>query len=691
MAGYGWTIDPSGVNLNLADGTTFVLLEQDAPAPASQAAYLTGPDIEGGLPQFTSHDNRTITLRVRATAATDAALATVLTGLQAAVAKLHAEGGVLRFTSPAGDTGDFTVHDASVTTALDRRLMTIRRAEVTLTFTCGPYAVGPEVDLGDNTETTLPYLAFTEASLAGDVPGVGRLVIDNDQSSTTQRDLMLGLRSRYNDAGANAALFYEAESRASLGGTSLTTESGASGGGTNVMQFTRLTPAWQAFLSTNAASGGAAHTHVGRYRVIARVLRHPSAAGALGFRWTWAVGGAWRNPVVNDAVYLTFDESISGDLLPQRWYDIDLGIVTIPPAIVGTQSWEGRLEARSSVDATLERAVCDCYWLVPVDECAGNASASLLVPSPSAYSAWDGFDQGSGNLAGQAAPIGGTWAGSGDTDDFVCIGSGASLVRRTAVSDSAYRWNRVPVTMTDCASVALVKRSAYDASAPGPGPMARHTTTNNDGYFLSALQGSAGGVVQLILSKRVSGSISNIGMRTLAAGSGLDVTAWTWLGVAVFSDGWIAVGAEPLTTELTDMTFPTVRFWVYDADAATGGANASGAPGIFDHWPGSGACTREVARLAAWAPSADLVCGNAGSVHVRSDGVVRTTSGAAAPVTWRGDLLRVPPAGPAARTTQILVKMSRGHRISPRIVDDPAIDDLSARLYYQPRYLQLPD
>ena len=39
--------------------------------------------------------------------------------------------------------------------------------------------------MGDNTETTLPVLVFTETGILGDVPGLGRLVIDDDRAVTS--------------------------------------------------------------------------------------------------------------------------------------------------------------------------------------------------------------------------------------------------------------------------------------------------------------------------------------------------------------------------------------------------------------------------------------------------------------------------------------------------------------------------
>ena len=107
-------------------------------------------------------------------------------------------------------------------------------------MTCKPLGRGPEVDLGDNTETTLPWLVFTEASVPGTWPGRGRLVIDND-SSTAQAWVIWGIQSRYYSAAASAALAWQAESLTALSG-SATNAGPAGASGASVMRNTASRP-----------------------------------------------------------------------------------------------------------------------------------------------------------------------------------------------------------------------------------------------------------------------------------------------------------------------------------------------------------------------------------------------------------------------------------------------------------------
>jgi hypothetical protein len=83
----------------------------------------------------------------------------------------------------------------------------------------------------------------------------------------------------------------------------------------------------------------------------------------------------------------------------------------------------------------------------------------------------------------------------------------------------------------------------------------------------------------------------------------------------------------------------------------------------------------------------DPVQASAG-LSVRWNGVA--SQGSSGSTDWfnspnfRGDRLRLPPAGAEGRTCEVIVKMSRG---VPLTEADSATDDLSARLYVTPRYL----
>ena len=87
--------------------------------------------------------------------------------------------------------------------------------------------------------------------------------------------------------------------------------------------------------------------------------------------------------------------------------------MTLQKVTAGTQRWEGRILAKSTVSG--DDIDMDWLMLFPVDEGYGEVSAVARIVTPTAFSARDEFDQAAGNLTGKTAPVGGNWAGAGDT------------------------------------------------------------------------------------------------------------------------------------------------------------------------------------------------------------------------------------------------------------------------------------
>jgi hypothetical protein len=56
-----------------------------------------------------------------------------------------------------------------------------------------------------------------------------------------------------------------------------------------------------------------------------------------------------------------------------------------------------------------------------------------------------------------------------------------------------------------------------------------------------------------------------------------------------------------------------------------------------------------------------------------------------------GRYLKIPPAGPEARSARLLVKAVRGPEVQHRVWVDDGIDDISATLYATPRGLVVPE
>lgn len=94
-------------------------------------------------------------------------------------------------------------------------------------------------------------------------------------------------------------------------------------------------------------------------------------------------------------------------------------------------------------------------------------------------------------------------------------------------------------------------------------------------------------------------------------------------------------------------------------------------------------------NLAAWAPSADAVLYASRSAQLTTDGIFRQdTSGTAyGPVTPIGDLPRLPVSGLENRKVELYLKDTRGDLDQ---LPDSGIDDMSARVFYRPCWLNTP-
>ena len=88
-------------------------------------------------------------------------------------------------------------------------------------------------------------------------------------------------------------------------------------------------------------------------------------------------------------------------------------------------------------------------------------------------------------------------------------------------------------------------------------------------------------------------------------------------------------------------------------------------------------------------PQSDAVTFASRSTQLTTDGHYRLDSGGTAygPVSIQtGDLPRLPVAGLEGRTTQVFLKASRGDFDQ---LPDAGIDDISARVYYRPCWLNV--
>jgi hypothetical protein len=190
----------------------------------------------------------------------------------------------------------------------------------------------------------------------------------------------------------------------------------------------------------------------------------------------------------------------------------------------------------------------------------------------------------------------------------------------------------------------------------------------------------------LVVRKRVAGTVT-----TIATSSNQLVSPSTTYTIAVSAD---ASGNFVASLKLGSTTLKSLSGT--DSVLATAATLASGKGGMYDEYTAaSPAVTRtydnfELESYSTSDAKNDAAIFASQSCEIRNDGVVREDSGG---TVWNdvsryeGDFLQVPATGRDARTVRFTLKAAR---YGPSIGADSGIDDISARLSYQPRGLTIP-
>jgi hypothetical protein len=545
-------------------------------------------------------------------------------------------------------------------------------------------------------ETTLPALIFSVPAghPKGDVPALGRLTV-NEAQAVDQWWVTWGSETNdlytHTDSTGSGALFYEAETRTALGGSATAVGTAASGAGSNVMRYTPTT-SFVSMLSTQATGGGAHLTHVGSFRVYARMEISTLAQSVpVTVALEWGYGDFKRFTRNAETELLHTDAS--------TWRLLDLGIVIIPKTLIGSQRWEGRIIAKTeTVGNVLD---VDYLMLVPVDIASGVASAVAQAGTATSVLARDDFVQAAGNLTGKTAPVGGNWVGAGDAapdwtvGTLVFSGADAHAAGRqvsSGATDTANtgRWCTLDINQAGVyVSADLLIRSSTGSLLAGTvaqtGLIARYADTNNWLGFFVVIPDPATASPYLALIKRVAGTLTTIATQGLGfGGSGLNIPLT--FALSVDSTGkmfaYAGIVSAPLTLLLS----------AQDTALATAGALASGDVGIYSEvsaYP-LGSMTHLADNLQASPITSDAAMFASQSLEIRHNGVIREDSGG---TTWQqvssyeGDFLRVPVTGREGRSIRYIVKACRN---DPASGPDSGIDDISATLAVTPRYLSVP-
>ena len=533
-----WTIDPAseatGTALDIDDRTTYTVTAQDFPSPDPQPQYAVPVDADGQVVTASQYRNRTVTVTVRVDASGASAIQAAINALESKCAKLTRDavtgstgiGGTLQYTTPKGSTIFFDVCSAKCDAAVGSwRFAQSRKPEVTLTFEARPFARGTASQLSDHAETTLPWLTFTEASITGDVPALGSLVVDDDQGQS-QAWVTWGLRSKNYDTALTAQLAYQAEGLTPLGGGAATASSLSGYSGTGYILANSLATAQQAVLSTQMttaaltsvtgtastdtftktshgltngtrvtvgtfASSFAGPTSGGTYYVVAAATNTFQLAATVGgsavdithdgtltvtpqthltHTSVYHVYARVQQPSANTGTVTVAFQWALGDF---RSPTLNTA-ATLPTGNRG--SWElvdlgvvtiptgtSQWEGRILAGASVpgEDVAIDHVVLIPC-ECSGVASSlPQLYATPTAYIARDEFQQSAGATTGKTLPTGGTWSGAGDTDDFA-MDTTSHYAARTAVSDAnGYYSGRFLTASTPTPSEVVVQSTVY--------------------------------------------------------------------------------------------------------------------------------------------------------------------------------------------------------------------------------------
>ena len=614
----------------------------------------------GQIPFVARIPNRIITVPLLLGAAGRASFASCRRQLQAKVALFQRKGGSLR----RGNGLYADIMSASLKMP-DRYGHLGVESDVILTLEALPDFYGDEIELDLITETSAAEIAAVlqldaaDAVIEGDYAARVRIVVSDDEGES-RNGLLWGLRSRHYDDADTAALAYEAEDLTPLDAATIATVTGASGGASNnVVRHPDLSTSWTPVLSTEIDADGHM-THTGSYRVWARAYSTSSTPPKL--RLVWDVGDL-LHPSENARATIP---------AASNFYLIDVGEVRLDEVGVGTHRWQGVIQAQGAAGG--ENISIDKVWLQPLDESAGTLYAPVNSDvGLAAYTARDEFNQSAGALTGKTASVGGTWTGDGDTNDF-SVETTFKTAQRTALLDNSV--GRIALSGVSAMAGQVVqvdvKASARPTVTLRQGCVARGIDEDNHVY-------AALGTDLFEVAYWVAGNTTPLG--TVAFVQAPD--AWYTVRLMVEASGvwhaWIfRRGAVPGSPAL----------WGFDAALATGGALATGKPGMLDgYFDNVPAIVRNYDNFAAWVPTPDAVLHADQSAELSTRGIVREDStgaayGPASHVT--GDLPRLPVSGLEDRPVELFVLATRGDLDQ---VADSGIDDIRAQVFYRPCWL----
>jgi hypothetical protein len=281
--------------------------------------------------------------------------------LQQKVALLQREGGVLLRQREGGAPLYADIMDATLTLPDVYGENAGVEPNVILKLSCLPDFYGDEVELTAVEQAgqvvSILEQGGTTAVIAGDFPARTRIVV-TDKSGQNQKGLLWGFRVTQYNSASTGLLVYDAKDMTAINSAS-NVGNGESYSGTVVALGTARPNVWHPLLSTDLVAGAAHLTHLGSYRVWARVF-----TGATSMRLAWSSGGATA-PIYNDAQ----------QVIANGWYMLDLGEIRLdePPTASTEHWWRGYLQLYGPGNGCF----VDRIWFQPISDGGGKLRATV--------------------------------------------------------------------------------------------------------------------------------------------------------------------------------------------------------------------------------------------------------------------------------------------------------------------------
>lgn len=721
--------------LDLNDQTTWHGESITIAPPSKRLQHLAAADAESDvLAEAASYELRqvTLTLRYVASGATVDTALTAITDLSSRLQQAEEiEQGIALTWTPANSTHTGTmwvqsgeITDLPVTWEGDQAGWFFANPILTLRLDCFPLIEGAEYTAATLASTSSRIASMEVASVPGDVPALGRLVITDTGTQDRGHVEIGGDRYGYNSASPSDLDLTASADLTALAGT-------LSG------SYIGLTVGTSAIGVCEARS----MPHTGPHNVRAVVERTDATATIRVRAAVQTVDGQWTY-----TSWRTMPTSIGT-------YDLLLGDVTFPVVERGNQLSTLRIEAVAST-----AAVVRVYRINPIPTEVVYAVARQKVGgAPSSFDGFDTFDQSAGALVGgfttngvsaatNASPIvvtsnshglsngdtvyienvGGNTAANDiqtvagvTTNTFQLSGttgngtytSGGTIAKQGKAPNIGGRWYGMGAVGSAGAASFQVETTGHTAQRTTVSDTAGNRSNGSFAFLGAAV---AATVVQATVKFTAlpTGSFygllaryvdtSNFLTLTINATSNLTLIKTVAGTPSLVGNSYGYFGALNFVHKLRLEVDANGTFRAYwqdvlifsgtDSDLATGGPLASGKRGLFDYHPTATATTRNYDDFQApAAPTVNYPLHSGRSCEIAHDHAIREASTGTnwAPMArYRGRRLFIPPAGPAGLKTRLVLKDRRTDVDGG--VADSADTARSATLYVTPRYLVVP-